>query len=237
MARSSSDGLYILSVAHPHAQGAVLVREFHLVHHIDLDLDASTALRFHALDMVISAPWRAAQVALIGLSPRALQIWQSILSSFRSSSIIPTYACHDIGSAGLPRVLTTPRMHGIHHSAMRNETNSNWSSGLSHIWDHLHGTFRFDIRRGRDHDRRTGLSQSGRNRLGGFAFMMPFGPQRDAWLAPTSRKVGGRRVAETAARGSWISLEGSGLGPMAVRVPRHRLQAAPPRTQNLAQWG
>ena len=48
----------------------------------------------------------------------------------------------------MPRVLTTPRMHGIHHSAMRNETNSNWSSGLTPVWDHLHGTFRFDIHPG-----------------------------------------------------------------------------------------
>ena len=56
--------------------------QFHLVHHIDLDLDASTALRFHALDMVISAPWRVAQVALIGLSPRALQIWQTFFFPF-----------------------------------------------------------------------------------------------------------------------------------------------------------
>ncbi len=53
-----------------------LLWRLHLVHHVDLDLDASTALRFHALDMVVSAPWRAGQVALIGLSPRGLRLWQ-----------------------------------------------------------------------------------------------------------------------------------------------------------------
>jgi sterol desaturase/sphingolipid hydroxylase (fatty acid hydroxylase superfamily) len=41
-------------------------------------------------------------------------------------------------------VLATPRMHGIHHSARREEQDSNWSSGLS-IWDRLHGTLRQDV--------------------------------------------------------------------------------------------
>ncbi len=43
----------------------------------------------------------------------------------------------------LSRVLTTPRMHGIHHTARETSTNANWSSGLS-LWDHLHGTYRSD---------------------------------------------------------------------------------------------
>ena len=48
----------------------------HLVRHIDQDLDSSTALRFHAVDMLVSVPCRAAQVALLGVSPRALRLWQ-----------------------------------------------------------------------------------------------------------------------------------------------------------------
>ena len=42
------------------------------------------------------------------------------------------------------RVFVTPRMHGIHHSDRRGETNSNWSSLLS-VWDALHGTLRLDV--------------------------------------------------------------------------------------------
>ena len=38
----------------------------------------------------------------------------------------------------------TPRMHGIHHSIVERETNSNWSSGLT-IWDWLHGTLRLNV--------------------------------------------------------------------------------------------
>ncbi len=69
-----------------------LLWRLHLVHHVDLDLDASTALRFHALDMVVSAPWRAGQVALIGLSLGACACG-SASSSSRSSSTTRTSAC------------------------------------------------------------------------------------------------------------------------------------------------
>jgi len=114
----------------------------HLVHHVDLDMDATTALRFHALDMLVSVPWRAAQVALGGVSPRALRVWQAFFFAsvlFHHSNMrLPRGWDHR-----LARVLTTPGMHGTHHSAARDETDSNWSSGLS-LWDHLHRTFRHD---------------------------------------------------------------------------------------------
>ena len=41
-------------------------------------------------------------------------------------------------------VLTTPGMHGIHHSADRAQRDSNWSSGFS-PWDRLHGTLQQDV--------------------------------------------------------------------------------------------
>ncbi len=115
----------------------------HLVHHVDLDMDASTALRFHALDMVVSAPWRFAQVALIGLSPRGVRLWRGFfflsILFHHSNTRLP-----ERWERRLARVITTPRMHGIHHSAVEGHTNANWSSGLS-WWDHLHRTFRLDV--------------------------------------------------------------------------------------------
>ena len=157
---------------------------FHLVHHIDLDLDTTTALRFHGADMAISAPVRAAQVAAIGVSPRALGIWQrwfflSIL--FHHSNVRLPKRFERI----LARFITTPRMHGIHHSAVREETASNWSSGFA-FWDHLHRTFRYDVpqsqiaigvpayREPEDLDVKPSLA-------------LPFGPERDAWSAPPLR--------------------------------------------------
>jgi len=52
---------------------------FHAVHHVDLDLDASTALRFHFGEVALSIPYRAAQVLLIGVDPQTLFIWQTFL--------------------------------------------------------------------------------------------------------------------------------------------------------------
>lgn len=116
---------------------------FHVVHHADLDLDASTALRFHFGELAVSVPWRVAQVAGIGVSPRALSIWQAgllVAIMFHHSNIrLP------IGvERWVSRVLVTPRMHGIHHSIVAEESHSNWSSGLA-VWDWLHGTVRLNV--------------------------------------------------------------------------------------------
>jgi sterol desaturase/sphingolipid hydroxylase (fatty acid hydroxylase superfamily) len=116
---------------------------FHQVHHADLELDVSTAARFHFGEFLASVPWRAAQVVLIGASPRALALWQrlTMLSVlFHHSNVRLPLALE----RRLARVFVTPRLHGIHHSIVREEQDSNWSSGLA-IWDWLHGTYRADV--------------------------------------------------------------------------------------------
>ncbi len=116
---------------------------FHQVHHADLDLTASTAIRFHFGEMSISVIFRAGQILLIGVSPKALQIWQNLLILsvlFHHSNIKLPKEFEE----KLEKIIVTPRLHGIHHSEKKDEMDSNWSSGLS-IWDSLHGTFRNDI--------------------------------------------------------------------------------------------
>jgi sterol desaturase/sphingolipid hydroxylase (fatty acid hydroxylase superfamily) len=113
---------------------------FHAPHHVDLDMDASTALRFHFGEILLSVPYRAAQVVLIGVRPGALAFWQTALFLsilFHHSNVrLPL---------GVERVLgwfiMSPRLHGIHHAACYEDLNSNWSSGLT-IWDRLHGTLK-----------------------------------------------------------------------------------------------
>ena len=116
---------------------------FHQPHHVDLDMDASTALRFHFAEMVVSVPWRAAQIVGIGVSPLALSVWQTatlVEIMFHHSNVeLPVEV-----ERWLCRLIVTPRMHGIHHSIVPEETDSNWSSGLT-LWDWLHGTLRLDI--------------------------------------------------------------------------------------------
>lgn len=116
---------------------------FHVVHHIDWDLDVSTAIRFHFAEMVCSVGWRAGQVVLIGVSPLPLSIWQTLLLvsvMFHHSNVALPLAFE----RRLVQWVVTPRMHGIHHSLVHEETNSNWSSGFT-IWDWLHGTLKLDV--------------------------------------------------------------------------------------------
>ncbi|MGQ0712160.1 MAG: sterol desaturase family protein [Gemmatimonadaceae bacterium] len=120
-----------------------LLYRFHKVHHADLDLDASTALRFHFGEFIASIPWRAAQIAIIGVSPRALTTWQRLTAisvMFHHSNVLLPARLE----RWLSHVLTTPSLHGIHHSTVIEEQDSNWSSGLA-VWDRLHGTHRADV--------------------------------------------------------------------------------------------
>jgi sterol desaturase/sphingolipid hydroxylase (fatty acid hydroxylase superfamily) len=115
----------------------------HLPHHADLDLDASTALRFHFSELVVSTAWRAGQVALIGVSPAAYSSWQKLLMFsilFHHSNVELPIALE----RRLSWIIVTPRLHGIHHSIIRDETDSNWSSGLT-LWDWLHGTLNLNV--------------------------------------------------------------------------------------------
>lgn len=134
---------YTLYLWHVLTHRAPWLWRFHLVHHLDLDLDASTALRFHFAELTLSVPWRAAQIALIGVSPLSLSVWQTALFLsilFHHSNVrLPVET-----ERWLNRFIITPRMHGIHHSTVREETDSNWSSGLT-LWDRLHGTLRLHV--------------------------------------------------------------------------------------------
>lgn len=115
---------------------------FHLVHHVDLDLDASTGLRFHAGEIAASIPWRAAQIVAIGVTPRALTLWQSLTIAsvlFHHSNTRFDQRVERV----LSWIVATPTMHVIHHSIDPAQQLSNFSSGLA-IWDRLHGTAQFD---------------------------------------------------------------------------------------------
>ena len=153
---------------------------FHLVHHVDLDLDSSTALRFHFGELALSIAARAAQIVLIGAEPFAVALWQAILFAsilFHHSNVrLPPRF-----EAILARAIVTPRMHGIHHSVREDETNSNWSSLLS-VWDFLHRTFRLDVP---DESIVIGVPayQNPPDVTIGKVLTLPFRHQRENWAA------------------------------------------------------
>jgi sterol desaturase/sphingolipid hydroxylase (fatty acid hydroxylase superfamily) len=154
---------------------------FHVVHHLDLDLDASTAVRFHFAEMMISVAWRAAQVSAIGVSPVSFAAWQLFL--------FPSIFFHHSNvelPAGLEKrlryLIVTPRMHGIHHSIVRQETDSNWSSGLT-FWDWLHGTLKTRVPQDEIIIGVPAYREPGEVVLAKI-LAMPFEKQRPSWQLP-----------------------------------------------------
>jgi sterol desaturase/sphingolipid hydroxylase (fatty acid hydroxylase superfamily) len=113
---------------------------FHQVHHLDREMDATTALRFHFGEIAISVLFRALQIAIIGPTPGTVAAWQVFVFLcilFHHSNVRLPIAVE----RKLAMILITPRLHGIHHSIAPEQVNSNWSSGLS-LWDWLHATLR-----------------------------------------------------------------------------------------------
>lgn len=111
---------------------------WHQVHHRDPDLDVSTALRFHAMELLWSVPWRAAQVVLIGVDPPTLRLWGQLTLAevmFHHSNLRLPHALERL----LQPLVVTPARHGLHHADDARLQHANFSSGLA-VWDHLHGT-------------------------------------------------------------------------------------------------
>ena len=113
---------------------------FHRVHHTDLDLDATSGLRFHPLESLVTFLVRQPFILLAGPSPLAVFVFDSliVLSSFLTHANIRLWPAFD-------RILrwffVTPDMHRIHHSADWGESNSNFGVSLS-WWDRLFMTYR-----------------------------------------------------------------------------------------------
>jgi sterol desaturase/sphingolipid hydroxylase (fatty acid hydroxylase superfamily) len=116
---------------------------FHAVHHVDLDLDSTTGVRFHFGELTLAAGFRAAQTLLLGVDRATFNAWQRLLVMsvvFHHSNLeLPIEI-----ERRLVRWLVTPRMHGIHHSMRGEETDTNYSSLLS-CWDRLHHSLKLNV--------------------------------------------------------------------------------------------
>jgi sterol desaturase/sphingolipid hydroxylase (fatty acid hydroxylase superfamily) len=116
---------------------------FHNVHHTDLDMDVSTAARFHFGEMFFSIGFLSAAVMAFGIGPMMLLIF---FVTFEAATLFQhsNWRIPIKLERVLNRVLVTPRMHGIHHSIVQRETNSNWGT-IFCWWDKFHRTLRRDI--------------------------------------------------------------------------------------------
>ncbi|MHC4787767.1 MAG: sterol desaturase family protein [Planctomycetota bacterium] len=154
---------------------------FHNVHHLDPDLDVTTAFRFHFGEILLSTGFRAAQVVLLGVTPLLFATYEAVF-------LVATLFHHS--NLRLPirlerawnRVIVTPRMHGIHHSVVRDEVNSNYSV-VFRWWDLLHRTLRLNVPQGALNIGVPAYLEEGDNRLVNL-ILMPFGRQRDYGKAP-----------------------------------------------------
>ncbi len=112
----------------------------HRMHHADIDIDVTTGLRFHPLEILLSLAIKVAAVAALGVPAVAVLIFEVLLNAtamFNHSNVklppkLDTFARW---------IVVTPQMHQVHHSIVRAETDSNFGFNLP-WWDRLFGTYR-----------------------------------------------------------------------------------------------
>lgn len=118
----------------------------HQVHHTDLDCDATTAVRFHPVEIGLSLCVKVGGVWILGANPLAVIGFEIILNA---SAIFNhgNFRIPQPVDSVLRRVLVTPDMHRIHHSVIRSETDSNFGFSIS-CWDRLFDSYCPEPRQG-----------------------------------------------------------------------------------------
>ena len=118
---------------------------FHRAHHSDLDMDATTSIRFHLGEVVITTGLKGLSVWALGVSPIGFVISETV-------TFVAGLFSH--GNVELPVTLerrlrlaiVTPNMHWIHHSRRPTEHNTNLGAVFSG-WDRLFGTYYMGVAR------------------------------------------------------------------------------------------
>ncbi len=160
-----------------------LLWRIHQVHHADGDVDVTTALRFHPVEIFLSFLWKAVVIALLGAPVEAVLLFEIVLNGaamFNHANV----ALPQSVDRWLRLLVVTPDMHRVHHSAEVSETDSNYGFNLS-IWDRMFKTYIAQPRKGH-FAMEIGLSpemSEGARRLP-WSLALPFRP-----LAPRGKKT------------------------------------------------
>ena len=112
----------------------------HRVHHADPEMDATTGVRFHPVEIWLSMVIKIACAVALGAPPEGILAFEIILNA---TSLFEHAAIHlpPKLDRALGWVIVTPNLHRIHHSEREHETNSHYGFCLS-LWDRLFGTWR-----------------------------------------------------------------------------------------------
>ncbi|MBY6068004.1 sterol desaturase family protein [Leisingera aquaemixtae] len=144
----------------------------HRVHHADRDMDVTTAVRFHPVEIALSMLVKIGLVYLLGPSALAVVLFEVLLNG----TALFTHANLALPprlDRALRLLLVTPDMHRVHHSQLRAEHDSNYGFALS-VWDRLFGTYVAQPGRGH-HGMTVGLEwQDGRPAQLGWSLLLPF---------------------------------------------------------------
>ncbi len=159
---------------------------FHNTHHIDPDLDASTSFRFHFVEVVLSAGFRVIQISIVGVGAWTYAIYDVVFTCgtiFHHSNLRLPVRLERV----LNWIVVTPRMHGIHHSQVREENRSNFSVVFP-WWDRLHRTLCLNVPQSQVAIGIAGYSLSNDNTVW-HAHAMAFRKQRDYWQDREGKRV------------------------------------------------
>ncbi len=151
---------------------------FHVAHHYDPDMDVTTSFRFHFVEVFYSAAFRFIQVLFIGVSLPTFLLYEMVFQMctyFHHSNLRLPIALERL----LSYVIVTPRLHGIHHSQVKNETNANYSVVFS-FWDRLFATFVSQIPQQKIEIGVTPYSNESDNSFGQI-LLNPFRKQKKYW--------------------------------------------------------
>lgn len=112
---------------------------FHKFHHADREMDATTALRFHLGEFFFSALFKAMIILLLGIKVHEyvqFELFVTTAALFHHSNIkLPSPL-----ERFMSLLIVTPNFHHAHHSEVKHETNSNYST-VFNVWDKLHRTY------------------------------------------------------------------------------------------------
>jgi len=120
----------------------------HMVHHADREIDVSTGLRFHPIEIMLSMLIKMSVVVLLGVPVLAVVIFEMILNGMAMFNHANVHLPLKLDRV-LRMLVITPDVHRIHHSIIKAETNSNYGFNLS-LWDRLFASYRAQPQLGHD---------------------------------------------------------------------------------------